>query len=647
MPRPPRATEWVRPTLSFRSLVAVAALAITGVAVTAATTGASEDAADDAALVSESGLAEIVSPPPIEIILTNPGPFGSVSILGDSVLHGAGRYGPTLPDRLAERGWGPIRFRSGAGYSSGYFGRSPELTTTYWLEQWRQQGWEADNVIVNIGANDTEFCGTSVECSYQAIMHVVDAVGPGRRIWWPQVTKFFTNEAQAVAWNAGLERVAAERADFFTWDWPTELATGGYESNDNTHLRPVSYPKRSLRMAEDFTLQLGRAVRVGSDAAIGPPTAPGGSFATIESQRLIDTRTGSPGRQRNGSTIRLRLDDAVPPGTTAVALYVASARANRAGFVSVAPCGAASSGSTAASIASTAVLTFPGGVARGASTLVAVGDPSTTPELCVTTGGPSGVETDVIVDLTGAIVEGDDGLRLFPLDQPQRLADTRGVDGARPRPARPLVVRAPAGSQAVNVNLAATNASTDGFLQAGPCDAAPEVAALNFTVGTPMSSSSIVEVGDDGTFCVAASAAVDVIVDLTATLRAVDPERPDDGLLFVPITPVRVLDTRNGTGGWAPIHGASQTLDVRVAPGRARAVSGTLTIVSPHRRAFVTGDSCSDSTVASVNAGAWMVVSNLLTTGVADGGRLCVEASAATHTVFDATGWWSEPANAG
>jgi hypothetical protein len=63
-----------------------------------------------------------------------------------------------------------------------------------------------------------------------------DAIGPGHRIWWPKITRFYTHEAQQNAWNQALDRVDQERDDFWTWDWPFEMAHGGYSSPDQTHL---------------------------------------------------------------------------------------------------------------------------------------------------------------------------------------------------------------------------------------------------------------------------------------------------------------------------------------------------------------------------------------------------------------------------
>ena len=90
------------------------------------------------------------------------GPLGPVTVIGDSVLMGA-TYEPSLPTLLAQRGWGPIQFRAGVGYSSGNFqpGGS-EAAAANWIHWWRSAGWDARNVVVNLGSNDVGFCGTNV-----------------------------------------------------------------------------------------------------------------------------------------------------------------------------------------------------------------------------------------------------------------------------------------------------------------------------------------------------------------------------------------------------------------------------------------------------------------------------------------------------
>lgn len=587
--------------------------------------------ASDDTLVGHDSL--IRSPPPIQIDHASPNLLGSVSVIGDSVLYGSGRYSPTFVDRLTEQGWGPIRFRAGAGYSTGFFGRSSELTATHWLQTWRNEGWNAENVIINIGANDTEFCETDVDCSYRAIMHVVNDVGDGPRIWWPKITKFFTHNDQANAWNAALGRVAAERADFFTWDWPTELATGGYESNDNTHLRPISYPKRSLRMAEEFTLAVARARPVGSAVDVAVPISEPGTWVPLRPTRLVDTRSDGTGKQPSESTIRIDLTDHVPSATTAVALYVVAAQPTATGFLTAGPCGP---------LGQSATVTFDASGVRGAPTVVSVDDANPeAPAVCVTSGGGAELSTDVIVDLQGAIVGGDNGMRLHTLDAPSRIADTRSIGKTTS-----LTLTVPAGSSAVTINVAATGADESGFVTAAPCDLDAETANLNYRPGSPSSAAAFVEVGDDSTICITASSPVDLIVDLTATFRtAPDDGSADGGLAFVAITPLRLLDTRTGTGGWAPLHGANQNLPITAAPPWAAAVTGTLTMIRPRATAFLSATNCAgDEATASANAAPGTIVSNALTTGLAEAGVLCIESSEISNTVFDATGWWADVA---
>lgn len=577
----------------------------------------------------------INSPPPIHIDRPAARPLGSVSVIGDSVLYGSGRYSPTLVDRLTDQGWGPIRFRAGAGYSTGYFGRSPELTATFWLDTWRGEGWNADNVIVNIGANDTEFCETDVDCSYRAIMYVVDDIGPGPRIWWPKITKFFTHSNQADAWNAALDRVAAERVDFFTWDWPTELATGGYQSNDNTHLRPVSYPKRSQRIAEEFTLVAARARPVGGAVDLSVPLSESSTWVAQIAVRLADTREDSTGTQSVGSTLRLDLTDRVPDGTSAVALYVAAARTTGSGFLTAGPCGP---------FGQSATVTFGDSGARGAPTVVAIdrSEPQS-PAVCVTTGGERGASADVIVDLQGSFVSGDVGMRLHTLDAPRRVADTRPAG-----PRRRIEIVAPAGSEALAVNIAVANATAPGFVTAAPCSVDAPTANLNYRPGPPTSAAAFVEVGAARTVCFTSSSPVDLIVDLTATFRPAPADgAPDGGLSFVAISPLRVLDTRSGIGGWAPLHGKNQRLTIRAAPPWADAVTGTLTMVGPRATAFLTASNCAGGdAIASANSGAGSTVANSLTTGLGAAGVLCIDSSEISNTVFDATGWWADVAAA-
>jgi lysophospholipase L1-like esterase len=550
----------------------------------------------------------VVEAAPRQIDITTPGPLGAVTVFGDSVLLGAALWGPTLPDRLAERGWGPIRYRAGEGYNT----RTGSSGVRTWLSTWRAQGWDAPNVLINLGANDSGICDTDLDCARRQIQGVVDEIGPGHKIWWPQITRLFTARAQQDTWNRALREFADARSDFFTWDWPAELPQ--YQSADGTHLTPDGYRTRSVRMAELFTRDLAQARRTGGPAPLPSATASPATFVPIPATRVVDTRVDGSGPLTSGEVRVIDLDGMVPTDASAAALYVGAARPTSKGYFSAGPCGQPASGST---------VNYTPFAAIGSPTIVALGVDD---DVCVFSSG----DADLVVDAQGAFVDRNDGLTFQPLASPERLADTRDTGRTTE-----LVVPVPAGSSAVAVNLTATRAAQRGFLSASACGEVADGANLNFRPGSAWAASAIVNVSDDDTICVSSNVSTDVIVDITGTFRA------GAGLRYVPVAPTRMLDTRDGTGGWAPIQGANQTIDTRVAPATAQAVTGTVTIVRPLGRSYVTADACVGTTAtSSANAVAGAVVANSITLGTSDTGRLCFRTSSTGQTLFDTTGWW-------
>ena len=568
--------------------------------VTALTTGAPEPA----------GAAAL---PTKTIVDHNARPLGPVTVIGDSVLLGSLYNSPTIVARLAEQGWGPIRAQAGGGYSTGAFGVELSYRSSYWIERWRSEGWDAPNVLVNLGANDSGFCSSNTTCAYEAIMHLVNTIGPGHRIWWPKITRLYTHQHQANAWNAALDRVAAERPDFFTWDWPTVMANGPFPSSDNTHLSPDGYRLRSRLMAETFTADLARARRVGGDAplpaAIGVPS----EYEPLAPQRIVDTREGPPGRLDAGDVLEVDLAPFVPDGTTAVAVNLTSAESDSGGYLTAYPCDRERR--------TVSNVNYAKGRSRGALAIVPV---AVDGRLCVF----SPTAGHVIVDLQGAFVPS--GSRFTPLGQPDRLLDTRATGRA------PLLeIPVPGDATAVAVNLTATGASSNGWLRAFACGEPPAVSNVNFGAGESVAGAAIVPVSPDGTICITSLVPVDVIVDITGAFS-------DDGAFrFQPADPLRMLDLRDATGGWTPLIGSRQTVDVRVAPPGAAAVTGTITLVRPVANGWARADACGEPPPTSnVNARAGEVMANSVTTAVTPEGRLCVTASVAAVALFDTTGWW-------
>jgi len=556
----------------------------------------------------------------VQIDIPAPGPFGPITVIGDSVLVGAA-IEPSLPNLLAQSGWGPVRFRAGLGYSAGnLLPANSTYSVAAYIRQWRAAGWDPPNVMVNLGNNDVGFCGGDVACNAAGIRFVMDTIGPGHTVWWSKITRFPFLTLESRGYNAALDLVAAERDDLILWDWPAVRAAEGVAlSWDDIHLRDsVAYRRRSVLMAADATRRLVVARRTGGDAPLPAAAAAGAEYLPLPPQRALDTRERAGARLGAGGTVEVDLSTVVPAGASAVAVNLTAVDAAGPGFLTGHPCGTtrplASSGNYVAGSARSTMSVLPIAASR---------------RLCVY----SSAAADVVVDVQGAFVP--DATRLTPL-APTRLLDTRATGRAAE-----LTIAMPAGAAAVALNVAVTGSSAPGFVTAYPCGGPrPLVANVTFGAGETISDAAYVPVGAGGSVCLFANVPTDVVVDLTGTFAA------GGQLGFVAATPTRQYDTRDGTGGWTPIQGADQVVDVSVAPADAAAVTGVLTMVTPFASGFLAAYGCGDRpATANVNAQALDVVANTVTVGVF-GGRMCVLSSAATHVVFDTTGWWVASAGA-
>ena len=153
-------------------------------------------------------------------------------------------------------------------------------------------------------------------------------------------------------------------------------------------------------------------------------------------------------------------------------------------------------------------------------------------------------EADIVIDVQGAFVARDDGLRFDPLDVPERLIDTRTTIAPGGDRTREVRVTVPAQATAVAVNLTAVAPAAPGFLSAHPCGSRSDVANVNYRAGVTTAAFAIVNVSTERTICITTSAATDVIVDVTGVFSQ------DSGLRFVSVAPTRTLDTRvSGSAG--------------------------------------------------------------------------------------------------
>ena len=243
-----------------------------------------------------------------------------------------------------------------------------------------------------------------------------------------------------------------------------------------------------------------------------------------------------------------------------------------------------------------------------------------------------------------------------PLD-PVRLLDTRDGTGGSVGTVGPggtvdLRVtdglRVPLNATAVVLNVTATRATsaTDVRVYPTPSDGSvPTVSNLNVVAGGTVANLVHVAVGRDGSVRLRNEAGrVHLIADISGYFA-----ESSSGSTFVPVSPVRLLDTRDG----APVGPAEvRELDVRTArggaasgvPADATAVVLNVTAVAPTAstdvRVYPTrGGSVPD--VSNLNATRGRTVPNLVVVAVGEGSRVSLRNSAGrTHLLADLAGWY-------
>src|SRR5207245_9133899 len=142
---------------------------------------------------------------------------------------------------------------------------------------------------------------------------------------------------------------------------------------------------------------------------------------------------------------------------------------------------------------------------------------------------------------------------------PARVLDTRSGIGASSSPVGagaqvdvPMTGVGsvpPVGVAAVVLNVTVTNATAPSFLTVFPTGGAPPVISnLNFVAGQTVPNRVIVKVGTAGMVSFHnATGRVDVIADVAGRFGDATPGGTGAG--FNPLTPSRILDTRDVTGG--------------------------------------------------------------------------------------------------
>jgi len=365
--------------------------------------------------------------------------------------------------------------------------------------------------------------------------------------------------------------------------------------------------------------------------------------------RILDTRTGAgalgPGTTRD---VQITGQGGVPStGVTAVTMNVTVTNTTAAGFLTVYPTGVARP--LASSLNWTAGQTVPN--------LVHVAVSSNGQVTIFNSAG----STDVIFDVSGydsttpATGSPVDGL-LNPL-VPARLLDTRNGTGAPQAAVGPgqtinLQVTGQGGVPATGVsavvlNVTAVGPSAPGFITVFPTGSSQPLASnLNFVPGQVVPNRVTVKVGTGGQVSLFNSAGnVNLVADVGGWFT--DPsDSTATGSAFGGMTPNRIVDTRNGTGGFSSPVGAGGTIVVTVPglPASATAVVLNVTVTNPTAPGFLTvwPDGVARPLASDLNFVSGQTVPNLVIVKLGAGSKVDVFNSAgATDVVIDIVGFYS------
>lgn len=383
--------------------------------------------------------------------------------------------------------------------------------------------------------------------------------------------------------------------------------------------------------------------------ALQPPAVATTKFMPVVPQRILDTRDGigaPPGLVGAGGQIDLQIAavESLPAtGVAAVVLNVTATEAAQAGYVSVFPSG------TRQPLVSSLNLETTG---QTVANLVTVKVGSNGKVTLFTSGG-----THLIADLAGYYVPAStspDGR--LQTSTPERILDTRQglgaphakllagatldaqVTGRGPVPAN--------GVSAVVLNVTADQATADGFVTVWPTgDAMPTVSNLNLLAGETRANLVIVPVASDGRVSLFTMGGADLIADVAGWFTDSSAASGSAGL-FVPVTPVRMLDTRQeATAPTSPLSSLTRLMGSTavVPPNAAVAVSANITVTESGGPGYVTAwpahtDRPLVSNLNTVRARQTVPNAVIVPLGL---DAVSLYTQSGCHLIIDVTGWYT------
>ncbi len=249
---------------------------------------------------------------------------------------------------------------------------------------------------------------------------------------------------------------------------------------------------------------------------------------------------------------------------------------------------------------------------------------------------------------------------------PVRIADTRPrasgpYAGQTLGPGGTLTVRVAGaggvplvGAEAVALNRTVTGPTGSGYVSVFPAGgAAPGVSSLNYASGETVANRVVVGLGPGGAITVAnAQGRVNVLIDVDGwfTAPGASPGGAAGGQLH-PLAPVRILDTRPGSGtldAGEPL-GAGAVLPVALAGRDGLPASGVLavilhvTVAGGSTAGYLTcfADGAARPTTSDLNWAAGQTVGNLVVVPVGPDGAVDLgNATGTVNAIVDLVGWF-------
>ena len=381
----------------------------------------------------------------------------------------------------------------------------------------------------------------------------------------------------------------------------------------------------------------------------------GSSYVPIPPVRVLDTRPayqiGLAGAFQANTPRTFQVGGGafgIPSNAIAVTGNVTIANQTGGGYLSVTP--------TSVANPTSSTINFPLGDTRANNLTVPLAPNG---KLAAVYKAPGGKTTHVIVDITGYFLPGPEDATYTPIT-PVRALDSRfgiGLGGTFaegvPRQLNITGLPAiPADAKAITGNLTVVGQTRAGYLSITPgSDPTPATSTLNFPLGdTRANGISVPLNGGGGLWIVykASGGTTHVILDVTGYYRDTAA-----GLLFYPLTPGRVMDTRSGvvlSGLSGPFNAnGPRRLDVAGhwgAPLTAEAVTGNLTVVGQTGAGYVSAtlNSEVDPTTSVLNFPLGDTRANGVTLPLNASGRSWFVYKAgggkSTHLILDLSGYF-------